>query len=106
MTSAFLAYVQHHEVLPDIAGFADAAALARDACGRLEDAKGFEDVLCSPLGWNRAAWTMWGGVYGGAERGGQEKEVRAEDPSGADADDGGWSVDPGKCPPVNEWARG
>ena len=96
ITSAFLAYVQHHEILPDIAGLDDAVALAVEAPARLQDAKALEDVLCSPLSWNRSAWTMWGGIYGGPERGGLEKEEAAvRENEAADVDDGGWSVEPG-----------
>ena len=96
ITSAFLAYIQHHQILLDIAGLDDAVALAVEAPARLQDAKALEDALCAPHSWNRSAWTMWGGVYGGPERGGQEQEEPAvHENEAADVDDGGWSVEPG-----------
>jgi hypothetical protein len=95
ITSAFLTYVDYHQVLPDIASFTAAVDLAHQAPVRLRDAKDVEDALCSPFSWNRAAWTMWGGVHGGPERGGREREdhrptIKAEE---LVADDGGWSVE-------------
>jgi hypothetical protein len=39
------------------------------------DAHRLESALADGEGWNRAVWTVWGGQYGGAERGGLEKEM-------------------------------
>ena len=79
-----------------------AAALARAAPKQILEAKQLEEVICDAQGWNRAAWSAWGGSYGGPERGGMEKEAESwgmdpVPPAGIkDADDGGWTVDLGK----------
>lgn len=75
--------------------------MARHAVQQIVDAKQLEDVLCHRSGWNRAGWSVWGGVYGGPERGGLEKEASdwGIDHGNVDAqgqENGGWTVDVGK----------
>jgi hypothetical protein len=103
ITSAFLAFVDFHQVLSDepyCNNIKQAVQLALAARDQLVDAKAVEDRLCLRTSWNRACWTVWGGQYGGAERGGMEREtcqwpvadadvIRSDDPN---EDDGGWEL--------------
>lgn len=97
ITATFLTYIEHHQVVEEIqADIAQAAQLARDAHDQLVSSKAFEDALCEGKGLNRAAWTVYGGEWGGPERGGLEKEGEVHQPEPAindDQDDGGWAVD-------------
>lgn len=102
IVAAYLTFLDHYAVFPepDLAQQVKrAAGLARSAPRLLRRAKHAEDVICAPAGWNRAAWSAWGGDYRGAERGGMEKEpvswgsgLRREETS---EDDGGWVVEAG-----------
>ncbi|WWC96342.1 hypothetical protein V866_003209 [Kwoniella sp. B9012] len=102
ITAAFLSFLVHYVVLPEPALQAPlrkACDIARSAPQALLDAKALEDVLSSGTGWNRANWTMYGGSWGGSERGGLEKgpiswgeQNAKEELSEEIADDGGWSV--------------
>jgi hypothetical protein len=97
ITSAFLSFVEHHHVVEEIQDqIAQAAELARGAYDRIKSSKVFEDALCEGNGLNRAAWTVYGGEWGGPERGGLEKEGEIHQPESDiknDEDDGGWGVD-------------
>ncbi|OCF75590.1 hypothetical protein I204_04447 [Kwoniella mangroviensis CBS 8886] len=102
ITAAFLSFLVHYDVLPEPAlqaSLRKACDIAHSAPQALLDAKALEDVLSSGTGWNRANWTMFGGSWGGAERGGLEKSSISwgkqnanQEPSEGVADDGGWSV--------------
>lgn len=89
--------MEHYQVLIDIPEFATAAALARRSPTQLLDAKAMEDILSDSRKWNRASWTVWGGEYAGAERGGWEYEgsqwPQQEDSVNRVEDDGGWKVE-------------
>jgi len=78
ISASFFTYIEHHRVFPDEplkSRFEEAAALARSSPRLLMDAHRLESALADGEGWNRAVWTVWGGQYGGAERGGLEKEM-------------------------------
>lgn len=54
-------------------------------------------MLLDGLGINRASWTVFGGEWGGAERGGMEKEGEVRVPEEPfEGSDGGWRVDIGE----------
>ncbi|WWC70987.1 uncharacterized protein I206_104940 [Kwoniella pini CBS 10737] len=106
IAAAFLSYLVHYNVLsePQLnACLQRATCIARSAPQALLDAKALEDWIGLAIGWNRASWTLFGGTWGGAERGGLEKEAvlwgeqnqynctANETESG---DDGGWLVEP------------
>ncbi|WRT68005.1 uncharacterized protein IL334_004980 [Kwoniella shivajii] len=103
ITAAFMSFLVHHQALSDPniqPGILEAAAIARSAPQALIDANTFEHMISNGSGWNRACWTIWGGSYGGAERGGLEKESISwgEQPplqsGGDESDDNGWTVEP------------
>lgn len=105
ITSAFLSFIEFHQVLSEpeyISSVRNAATLAREASDQLVNAKIVEDALCEATAWNRACWTVLGGQYGGAERGGMEKEVEswpvvsAAQVESHDEDDGGWELQESK----------
>lgn len=103
ITSAFLSFVSFHRVLSEselTTSIAQAAKIARSARRQLLEAKILEEQLCNGMGWNRASWTVWGGQYGGVERGGLEYEESSWPVSGdssastgCEVDDGGWKVE-------------
>ncbi|WWD18696.1 hypothetical protein CI109_103150 [Kwoniella shandongensis] len=98
ITSAFTSFLLHYNVLsePELKdAFERAATIARLAPSNLIEAKLLEEALARGDGWNRANWTVWGGTYGGVERGGFEKEVDSWSARPTtEGDDGGWTVDP------------
>jgi hypothetical protein len=97
ITATFMTFIEHHNVVPEIAqDLSAAAALARGAHTLIIEAKAFEDALCDGTGWNRAAWTLWGGEWAGAERGGLEREGEVHIPEQVEGSDGGWNVDIGE----------
>lgn len=105
ITSAFMSFLTHYDVFPEPelkSIFQRAAIIARLAPHKLVEAKQLEEALARGDGWNRASWTVWGGTYGSAERGGLEKESNSWDtqppPDVGITDDGGWTVDPSKHP--------
>jgi hypothetical protein len=77
------------------------AALARTGPRLLLDALRVEDAVARLEGWNAATWSLWGGQYGGADRGSVQTEewpVETGMAEGAEIgsnDDGGWSADAG-----------
>lgn len=78
ISAAFFSYIEHYDVFPEDAlktRFVKAAALARSSPRLLLDAHTLESALADGEGWNRTVWAAWGGQYGGAERGGLEKEI-------------------------------
>ena len=108
MTAAFLSFVRHYGVFSELepklcAAFESATLIARQAPQQLRDAKQFEEAICDNRCWNRAAWSVWGGEYGGPERGGLEREVlqwgTEIGPTKGEDDDGGWVVNTGTCGP-------
>ncbi|WWC62823.1 uncharacterized protein I303_105421 [Kwoniella dejecticola CBS 10117] len=106
IASAFLSYCTHYNVLceSELRGPIERAAeIARTAPQALLDAKLLEDSISLGTGWNRASWTLFGGSWGGAERGGLERESISWGENNASevarnerssSDDGGWVVDP------------
>lgn len=99
ITSAFLAFVEYHQVLPEEQlrlGFKAALQLARTAPRQLREAKGFEDELLRPASWNAALWVAYGRSCGHPLRKGEpqpEEPVRGTKINEADGvDDGGWTV--------------
>jgi hypothetical protein len=96
IASAFICFIQHYEVVPELAKeFAAAANLARTAVRCLLEAKSFEDVIGKGTNLNRALWAVHGGQWKGPERGGLELEpvpepVDIDEESGSD---GGWKVE-------------
>ncbi len=107
ITSAFMSFIRHYDVLaePDLRlAVHSASLLTRKAPQQILNSKLVEDVLSDGRGWNRAAWTVWGGSYAGPDRGGMEKEVydwgtsEGSNP-GEVNDDGGWLVEPGQRMP-------
>ncbi|WVW84929.1 hypothetical protein I302_106965 [Kwoniella bestiolae CBS 10118] len=104
ITAAFMSFLVYYDVLPEATlapALKRACDVARSAPQALLDAKTLEDQLGIGTGWNRANWTLFGGSWGGAERGGPERDriswtepnVGQED-SHKKADDGGWYVEP------------
>ncbi len=92
--SAFICFLHHHNVIIELAeSFAICAQLARSAVRLLKQAKRLEDILGSGGNINRAMWVMYGGQWGGAERGGLEREVDTEVIMDDNASDGGWEVE-------------
>ncbi|WWC88441.1 uncharacterized protein L201_003352 [Kwoniella dendrophila CBS 6074] len=111
IAAAFMSFLIHYEVFPEASlknELVRARDIARSAPQALLDAKALEDTISHGPGWNRAAWTLYGGAWGGAERGGLEKEVitwgsqNTADHSDKEestkdeetSDNGGWSVEP------------
>ncbi|OCF44367.1 hypothetical protein I317_01812 [Kwoniella heveanensis CBS 569] len=105
ITAAFMSFLTHHKVLSEpalSAAFERAAYIARSAPQQLIEAKQLEDAIGFGSGWNRGCWTIWGGNYGGPERGGLEKEENqwgsssnvVDEQAEKDADENGWTVDP------------
>ncbi|WVQ96553.1 hypothetical protein IAU59_003658 [Kwoniella sp. CBS 9459] len=106
ITAAFMSYLVHHNVFsePNLnAAFKRAADIARAAPQQLVETKQLEDAISLGSGWNRACWTIWGGNYGGPERGGLEKEENQwgtksqnvyDEEAEKEADAQGWTVDP------------
>ncbi|KAK8858805.1 hypothetical protein IAR55_003035 [Kwoniella newhampshirensis] len=99
ITAAFMSFLAHYDVIsePQLKpAFQKATNIARSAPQQLVDAKYLEEAIARGTGWNRACWTVWGGSYGGAERGGLEKEDSAwatRSVGGEDiSDDGGWTI--------------
>ena len=101
-----MSFIRHYDVLSEseLQSIVETTtALARKASQQILDAKKLEEVLANSRGWNRAAWSVWGGSYSGPERGGLEKETQGW---GADLgqisdelefkDDGGWVVEAGE----------
>ena len=107
IVSAFLCYLLFHRVLsePDfLQPLIEATNIARAAPRRLLQAKALEDALCNPAGFNRTAWTEWGGRWAGPERGGPEQEVVAQEEEANE--DGGWKYvedgDPHRLEPLSK----
>ncbi|WVF69039.1 hypothetical protein IAT40_003813 [Kwoniella sp. CBS 6097] len=105
ITAAFMSFVTHHNVFSEPilnAAFQRAADIARAAPQQLLEAKQLEDAISLGTGLNRACWTIWGGTYGGPERGGLEQEDNQwgsasnvlDEQAEKEADDHGWTVDP------------
>ena len=92
IVAAFMAFLQHYDVLPDVPGIDTATKIAKLAPRQLIKAKALEDALCAGSGINRATWTFWGGRYGAAERGGPEREACDTIDTVEDIDAGGWHV--------------
>lgn len=102
--SAFLSYVDHHQVFPEqpyASRFAAAAAIARTGPRLLLEALRVEDALARSEGWNAATWSLWGGQYGGADRGSMQTEEwpvesgLVQNSDSGKTGDGGWSADAG-----------
>jgi hypothetical protein len=107
ITAAFFSYIAHYKVFPEEplnTRFKQAAILARMSPRLLLDAFRVDGVLADGRGWNRAVWAAWGGQYGGAERGGLEREipqwpvVSSSDEMLDTAETGDWHVEIGSCP--------
>jgi hypothetical protein len=96
--AAFLSYVVHHKVFSDepfASRFEKAASLARTSPRLLTDSLRVEEALAHKTGWNAATWTLWGGQYGDAGRGGLQIGEWAVDSGDAPYDDGRQDVDGG-----------
>jgi hypothetical protein len=106
ITSAFLAFVEYHQVLPEAElrkGLSPALQIARAAPRQLREAKGFEDELLRPASWNAALWVAYGRSWGQPLRKPEpepEEPVRGTTVNEADGvDDGGWTVEIGEPAP-------
>ncbi len=93
ITAAFLSFLLHYQVLPDIPELPSVVQLAQQAPYQLEEAKRLEDILDDVRGLNRASWVVWGGRYGNIERRGTDILNRRDSAFAGTNEDGGWHVD-------------
>jgi hypothetical protein len=104
IAAAFFAYLVYYNVFPEepfASDFRQAATIAQSAPRLLLDALRVETALEEHQGWNAATWTLWGGQYGGAERGNllasewPTETVMSNDKKD-EIGDGGWGIKSGK----------
>lgn len=97
--ATYFVYIDHYRVFTDYPlgeQFGRVARLASTAPRQLHTAFALEEGIGNVKAFNRVTWTIWGGQYGGAERGGLEQEVNYWPTSGEEsacgADIGGWEI--------------
>ena len=104
--ATYFAYIDHYKVFTEFPlneQFERVARLASLAPRMLREAHAAEENMGQARGINRATWTVWGGQYGMAERGGPEQEEcdwpTSENPClGANEDESnGWEVPRRAC---------